>query len=177
MATSTNSVGACLKQIPNQPIVFQVFNYPIIPKSLTRKDHNHRPSHGYIVKLEGLDQKSAVQNSQPLLQGFDSKTGGGLDHKSAVQNSQPLWQGFFYIKNTARGAENSGPRFSGLDPQVLLYIMELRGRKRHRTLIDSQMTARTQSSKATNPRSLCVCLSVCLSLSLSLSQQADSLKQ
>ena len=70
VATSTNSVGACLKQIPNQPIVFQVFTYPIILKRLTRKGHNRRPSHGYIVKLGGLDQKSAVQNSQLLWQGY-----------------------------------------------------------------------------------------------------------
>ena len=48
---------------------------------------------------------------------------GGLEQKSAVQNSQPLWQDF-NIKNPARTTENSGQHFSGLDPQFY-YISQL----------------------------------------------------
>ena len=58
-----------------------------------------------------------------------SKDGGSRTEKRGPEFSAPL-AGFlrilspsgrvFDVKNPARGAENSGPRFSGLDPLVLL---------------------------------------------------------
>ena len=48
----------------------------------------------------------------------------GLDQKSAVQNSQPSGR-VFDIKNSARGTKNSGPRFSGLGPHIYIIFMIL----------------------------------------------------
>ena len=69
VATSTNSVGACLKQIPNQPIVFQVFTCPII---LDRPQSQTKP-------------------------GIYSKTGGSRPEKRGPEFSAPL-AGFLIVK-------------------------------------------------------------------------------